>query len=124
MRLRRSYPRARFCTLHIILDQGSYCVTEAVFAPDLLDWHTNFGLSQKANVCSSLYLLVLMSIILRSDGLLGKITGTVYGEQVTGRNLRMILAKLRLLCARFGLKLPALLAALSPSLACTQITHA
>jgi len=28
-------------------------------------------------------LLVLMSIILHSDGLLGKIAGTVYGEQVT-----------------------------------------
>ena len=30
----------------------------------------------------SLYLLVLMSIILHSDGLLGKIAGTVYGEEV------------------------------------------
>ena len=29
MRLRRSYPRARFSTLHIILDQGSYCVSKA-----------------------------------------------------------------------------------------------
>ena len=34
-------------------------------------------------ICSSLYLLVLMSIIFRVDGLLGKITGTAYGEQVT-----------------------------------------
>ena len=33
-------------------------------------------------ICSSLYLLVFMSIILRIDGLLGKMTGTVYGEQV------------------------------------------
>ena len=29
MRLRRSYLRARFCTLHIILDKGSYCVSKA-----------------------------------------------------------------------------------------------
>ena len=29
VRLRRSYPRARFSTLHIILDQGSYCVSKA-----------------------------------------------------------------------------------------------
>ena len=28
-RLRRSYPRTRFSTLHIILDQGSYCVSKA-----------------------------------------------------------------------------------------------
>ena len=34
-------------------------------------------------ICSSLYLLVLMAIILRVDGLLGKMTGTVYGKQVT-----------------------------------------
>ena len=33
-------------------------------------------------ICSSLYLLVLMSIILRVDGLLGNMNGTVYGEQV------------------------------------------
>ena len=33
-------------------------------------------------ICSSLYLLVLMSIILQVDGLLGKMTGTVYGGQV------------------------------------------
>ena len=30
-------------------------------------------------ICSLLYLLVLMSIIPEVDGLLGKITGTVYG---------------------------------------------
>jgi hypothetical protein len=30
-------------------------------------------------ICSSLYLLVLISIILRVDGLLGKMTDTVYG---------------------------------------------
>jgi GGDEF domain-containing protein len=35
-------------------------------------------------ICSSLNLLVLMSIILRVDGLLGEITGTVYGGQVMG----------------------------------------
>ena len=35
-------------------------------------------------ICSSLCLLVLMSIILRVDGLLGKMTGTAYGEQVSG----------------------------------------
>jgi transposase len=29
VRLRRSYPRARFSTLNIILDQGSYCVSKA-----------------------------------------------------------------------------------------------
>ena len=29
IRLRRSYPRTRFSTLHIILDQGSYCVSKA-----------------------------------------------------------------------------------------------
>ena len=34
-------------------------------------------------ICSSRYLLVLMSIILEVDGLLGKMTGTVYGGQVT-----------------------------------------
>lgn len=34
-------------------------------------------------ICSSLDLLVLISIILRVDGLLGKIDGTVYGGQVT-----------------------------------------
>jgi hypothetical protein len=33
-------------------------------------------------ICSSLYLLVLMSIILHGDGLLGKMIGTVYGGQV------------------------------------------
>ena len=33
-------------------------------------------------ICSSLNLLVLMSIILRVDGLLGKMAGTVYGGQV------------------------------------------
>ena len=33
-------------------------------------------------ICSSLYLLVLMSIILQVDELLGKMTGTVYGGQV------------------------------------------
>ena len=32
-------------------------------------------------ICSSLNLLFLMTIILRIDGLLGKITGTVYEEQ-------------------------------------------
>lgn len=31
-RLRRSYPRIRFLTLHIILDQGSYCVSKATQA--------------------------------------------------------------------------------------------
>jgi hypothetical protein len=34
-------------------------------------------------ICSSLNLLVLMSIILQVDGLLGKMTGTVYGGQVS-----------------------------------------
>jgi hypothetical protein len=29
VRLRRSYPRTMFSTLHIILDQGSYCVIKA-----------------------------------------------------------------------------------------------
>lgn len=29
VRLRRSYPRTQFPTLHIILDQGSYCVSKA-----------------------------------------------------------------------------------------------
>ena len=33
-------------------------------------------------IWSSLYLLVLLSIILRVDGLLEKMNGTVYGEQV------------------------------------------
>jgi hypothetical protein len=33
-------------------------------------------------ICSSLNLLVLMSIILRVDGPLGKMTGTVYRGQV------------------------------------------
>ena len=28
VRLRRSYPRTKFSTLHIILDQGSYCVSK------------------------------------------------------------------------------------------------
>ena len=40
-------------------------------------------LPQKPMICSSRYLLVLMSIILEIDGLLGKMTGTVYGGQVT-----------------------------------------
>jgi len=31
-RLRRSYPRTRFDTLNIILDQGSYCVSKATLA--------------------------------------------------------------------------------------------
>jgi hypothetical protein len=34
-------------------------------------------------ICSSLNLLVLMSIILRVDGLLGNLAGTVYGGQVS-----------------------------------------
>ena len=34
-------------------------------------------------ICSSLYLLVLISIILQVDGLLGNMTGTVYGGQVS-----------------------------------------
>ena len=34
-------------------------------------------------IASPLYLLVLMSIILRADGILGKMAGTGYGEQVT-----------------------------------------
>jgi hypothetical protein len=38
---------------------------------------------RKPMICSSLYLLVLMSIILRVDGLLGNMNGTVYREQVT-----------------------------------------
>jgi hypothetical protein len=33
-------------------------------------------------ICSSLNLLVLMSIILQCDGLLGNMAGTVYGGQV------------------------------------------
>jgi hypothetical protein len=36
-------------------------------------------------ICSSLYLLVLMSIILQCDGLLGKMSGTVYGGQVMAK---------------------------------------
>ena len=38
---------------------------------------------KKPMICSSLYLLVLMSIILRIDGLLGKMKATAYGEQVS-----------------------------------------
>ena len=34
-------------------------------------------------ICSSLYLLVLISIILRVDGLLGKMTGTGIGGRST-----------------------------------------
>jgi hypothetical protein len=41
-------------------------------------------------ICSSLYLLVLMSIILQCDGLLGKMSGTVYGGQVTPNTVAMI----------------------------------
>ena len=37
---------------------------------------------RKPMICFSLNLLVLMSIILRVDGLFGEMTGTVYGEQV------------------------------------------
>ena len=54
-------------------------VAETVFAPDLLDRHTGFGLPQKASDQLLAVLLVLMPIILHSDGLLGKMTGTVYG---------------------------------------------
>jgi hypothetical protein len=60
-------------------------ITEAVFAANLFDRYAGFGLPQNRMICSSLYLLVLMSITLRVDGLLGKITGAVYGEQVTLR---------------------------------------
>jgi len=35
-------------------------------------------------ICSSLNFLVLITIILRVDVILGKMNGTVYGEQVTG----------------------------------------
>lgn len=42
---------------------------------------------RKPMICSSLYLLVLMSIILRVDGLLGKMTGTVYGGQVSSASI-------------------------------------
>ena len=41
-------------------------------------------------ICSSLYLLVLISIILQVDGLLGNMTGTVYGGQVTLESLTKI----------------------------------
>jgi IS5 family transposase len=41
-----------------------------------------------------------------------------------GHNLRMILAKLRLLCAQFGLALAALLAAFIPPTDRTQLTRA
>jgi hypothetical protein len=40
---------------------------------------------RKPMICSSLNLLVLMPIILRVDGLLGKITGTAYGAQVNAK---------------------------------------
>jgi len=36
-----------------------------------------------------------MSIILHSDGLLGKIAGTVYGEQVIATEYRMVLRVLK-----------------------------
>jgi transposase len=42
-RLRRSYPRTRYDTLNIILDQGSYCVSKATLAEavrlDIKLWH-------------------------------------------------------------------------------------
>ena len=42
-RLRRSYPRTRYGTLNIILDQGSYCVSKATLAEsvrlDIKLWH-------------------------------------------------------------------------------------
>lgn len=40
-----------------------------------------------------------------------------------GHNLRLILAKLRLLAARFGFALPALLAMLSEPVGRTQLAH-
>ena len=61
-------------------------ITKAVFAADLLDRHTGFGLPQKANDQLFAVLLVLMPIILHSDGLLGKMTSTVYAEQISGIN--------------------------------------
>jgi transposase len=43
VRLRRSYPRGRFSTLNIILDQGSYCVSKATQIEaarlDIKLWH-------------------------------------------------------------------------------------
>jgi hypothetical protein len=41
-------------------------------------------------ICYSLNLLVLMSIIVRVDGLLGKMTGKVYGGQVIFRVFRAV----------------------------------
>jgi hypothetical protein len=44
---------------------------------------SRYGLTEEIRlICSSLNLLVLMSIILQVDGLLGKMTGTVYGGQI------------------------------------------
>ena len=58
-------------------------IIETAFASDLLDRHAWLGPLQKPMIRSSLYLLVLMSIIFHIDGLLGKMAGTVYGEQIT-----------------------------------------
>ncbi len=41
-----------------------------------------------------------------------------------GHNLRLILAKLRLLCARFGIALPALVAALTMPMQLAQLARA
>ena len=57
-------------------------INEAVFTPDSLIGKPASACLKNPMICSSLYLLGLMSIILKNDGLLGKMTGTVYGEQV------------------------------------------
>jgi hypothetical protein len=58
-------------------------VAEAVPAPQFFDGHSGFGLPQNPMICSSLYLLILMSVILLVDGLLGIYAGTGTGGQVT-----------------------------------------
>ena len=58
-------------------------ITEAVFTPDIFDQHARFGLPQKTNDLLFAVFAWFACPILRVDGLLGKITGTVYWERVT-----------------------------------------
>ena len=58
-----------------------------MFAADLLDRDADLGLPKKTTIFFFAGFFVLMSIILRVGGVVGKMTGTVYGEQVTDTNL-------------------------------------
>ena len=66
------------------------------------------------NAVASLNLLVLLSIILRVDGLLGNMTGTVYGGQVSATRARP--SEMLAICAapRFAGPDPAVLGAAPP----------